>query len=205
MPKYLAARPPLDLNEERQVRKRAHSTHAPADGIVHAQMVARSWDGLRTRQIATELRCNPQTVRERLHAFNDHGLDGLGMQPGSGRKPRLTQLERSTLLALVKVPPPGKPTYELTGELAAPRPEAEPEWTLDTLTAVAQQRGIPVARSQVRRLLRRAGVRWRRTRLWATSKDPEFAPSVPQGPGSSRSPRRRLRARRSSVSTNSAP
>jgi transposase len=168
-------------------------------------MVARSWDGWRTRHIAEELGCNPQTVRERLHAYNERGLAGLGMQPGSGRKPRLTQLERSTILALVKLPPPGKPTYELTGELAAPDPAAASEWSLDTLTAAAQQRGIQVARSQVRRIFRHEGVRWRHTRLWATSRDSHFAPRVPKGPGSSRSTRRHRPRRPFSASTNSAP
>ncbi len=201
MPKHLAARPALDETEARQVHKLARSAHAPADWIFHAKLVVRSWDGRRTRQIAEELDCNPQTVRERLHAFNDRGLDGLGMKPGSGRKPRLTHLERSTILALVKLPPPGKPTYELTGELAVPDPKAEPEWTLDTLTAAARQRGIQVARSQVRRIFRQEGIRWRRTRLWATSKDPDF---VPKGLTSSRSTPRRHPRRRSSVSTNSA-
>ena len=104
MPKHLAARPPLDALEERQVRKLAHSSHAPADWIGHANMVARSWDGQHTRHLAEELHCHPQTVRERLHAFNARGLDGLGMKPGGGRKPRLTPLERSTILALVKRP-----------------------------------------------------------------------------------------------------
>jgi transposase len=202
MPKHLAARPALDETEARQVRKLAQSAHAPADWIFHAKLVIRSWDGQRTRHIAEELGCNPQTVRERLHAFNERGLDGLGMKPGSGRKPRLTEQERSTILALVHLPPPGKPTYELTGELAAPDPAGEPEWTLDTLTAAAQQHGIRVARSQVRRIFRREGVRWRRTRLWARSKDPDF---VPKGPGSSRSTRSRPRARRFSASMNSAP
>ena len=202
MPAHLTARPPLDVLEARQVRKLAHSVHAPADWIVHAKMVACSWDGLRTRQIAAELDCHPQTVRERLHAFNERGLDGLGMKPGSGHTPRLAEQERSVILALAKLPPPGKPTYELTGELAAPDPQAESEWTLDTLTAAAQERGIQVARSQVRRIFVREGVRWRRTRLWATSKDPDFAP---KGRRSSRSPPTLRRARRSSVSTSSAP
>src|SRR5258708_31295458 len=102
MPKHLTARPPLDALEERQVRKLAHSMHAPADWMAHAQMVARSWDGRRTHPIAEELGCHPQTVREHLRAFNARGLDGLGIKPGSARKPRLTQLERSTILALVK-------------------------------------------------------------------------------------------------------
>ncbi len=170
MPTHLTARPPLDAHEERQVRKLTHSVHAPADWIRHARMVARSWDGLRTRQIADALSCHPQTVRDHLRAFNERGVDGLGMKPGSGRKPRLTEQERSAILALVKLPPPGKPTYELTGELAAPDPEGEPEWTLETLTATARERGIQVARSQVRRIFVRERVRWRRTRLWATSK-----------------------------------
>ncbi len=202
MPKHLAARPPLDAHEERQVRKLAHSVHAPADWILHARMVTCSWDGLRTRQIAEALECHPQTVRDHLRTFNERGVDGLGMKPGSGRKARLTEEERSVILALVKLPPPGKPTYELTGELAAPDPEGEPEWTLDTLTTAARERGIEVARSQVRRIFVRERVRWRRTRLWATSKDPDFAP---KGPASSRSTPTRPRARQSSVSTNSAP
>jgi transposase len=198
----MTARPPLGTREEQQVRKLTHSVHAPADWIVHATIVARSWDGLRTRQIAEEVGCHPETVRHRLQAFNARGLDGLGMLPGAGRKPRLTQLERSTILALVKLPPPGKPTYELTGELVAPQPDAEPEWTLDTLTAAARERGIQIARSQVRRIFRQEGVRWRRTRLWATSKDPNF---VPKGRTSSRSTPRRPIGRRSSASTSSAP
>src|SRR5258706_10434095 len=127
------------------------------------------------------------------------------MQPGSGRKPRLTEQERSAILALVKRPPPGTPTYARTGERAAPDPAGEPEWTLDTLTAAAQEHGIQVARSQVRRIFRRAGIRWRRTRLWARSKDPDFVPGVPKGPGSSRSTRSRRRARRPSASMNAAP
>jgi transposase len=205
MPKHLAARPPLDAAEAHQVRKLAHSVHAPADWINHAKMIVSSWDGQRTAQISADMGCHPQTVRDRLHAFNERGLEGLGMQPGSGRPPRLTQLERSTILALVKLPPPGKPTYELTGELAAPNPAGEPEWTLDTLTAAAQQRGIQVARSHVRRIFRREGVRWRRTRLWATSKDPDFAPRVPKGRASSRSTPHPLKGRRLSASTSSAP
>jgi transposase len=202
MPNHLAARPPLDSGDERHVRKLAHSSHAPADWIVHAKMIVRSWDGLRTRQIAEALGCHPEPVRERLHAFNARGLDGLGMRPGSGRKPRLREAERSTILALVQLPPPGKPTYERTGELAAPDPDAEPEWTLDTLTVAAQQRGIQVARSQVRRIFRCAGVRGRRTRLWATSKDRDF---VPTGLASSCSTPHPPRGRRSSVSTSLAP
>ncbi len=199
MPKHLTARPPLDVAEERHIRKLTHRVHAPADWIFHAKIVACSWDGWRTRQIAEALSCHPQTVRERLQAFNERGCEGLGMKPGGGRKPRLSEQERSTILSLVQLPPPGKPTYELTGELAVPDPKGEPEWTLDALTTMARKKGIQVARSQVRRIFRHEGVRWRHTRLWASSKDPDF---VPKEQRSSRSPPTRPKARPSSAWTN---
>ena len=183
------------------MHKLATSIHAPADWIAHAKMIVRSWDGARTRTIAAELGCNPQTVRERFHAFNERGLEGLGMRPGGGRKPRLTELERSTILGLVKTIPPGKPGYARTGEFEAEdeRGEAPAEWTLDTLTAAARARGIQVARSQVRCIFLHEGVRWRRTHPWATSTDPDF---VPKGPRSSPATPSHRRARRSSASTN---
>jgi transposase len=71
-------------------------------------MSMRSWDGVRTRAIAQERNCHLQIVRERLHAFNERGLDGLGMKPGSGRRPRLTAAERSAIIALARTTPPGK-------------------------------------------------------------------------------------------------
>jgi transposase len=204
MPKLLQARPALDAREARQVRKLATSTHAPADWIVHAKMIVRSWEGARTATIAAELHCHAQTVRERFRAFHERGLDGLGMRSGGGRKPRLTEVERSTILALVKRPPPGKPSYERTGEFEAAdeRAEAPAEWTLDTLTAAARAQGIQVARSQVRCIFLRERVRWRRTHPWATSTDPDF---VPKGPRSSRSTPTHPPARRSAVWTNWAP
>jgi len=193
MPKLLRARPPLDAKEERQVRKLAGSRHAPGDWIRRARMVARSWDGLRTSAIAAELGCHVETVRERLTRFNAAGLDGLGDRPGPGRKPRLTEVERSALVALARSTPPGRPVQWSDGTLTPvdERPEAPAEWTLDSLVAAAGERGIVIGRSQVRRVLLKEKVRWRRTRSWTTSTDPDFAP---KGRGSSAStrPRRRM-------------
>src|SRR6266699_951248 len=85
MPKMLRVREPQDEQEEKQVRKLAGSRHGPADWILHACMVARSWDGERVEAIAKELQCNPQTVRRRLHRFDALGIEGLGERPKSGR------------------------------------------------------------------------------------------------------------------------
>ena len=196
MPSLLSARPPQDPAEERAVRKLAASRHAPGDWIARARMITRSWDGARTSQIAAELHCHPQTVRERSKRFNAEGLDGLGDRPGAGRKPRLTEHQRSQLIALVKQPPPGRLGLQADGSLHADQPETPPHWTLDTLAQAAQALGIQVQRSQIRRILGAEGVRRRRSRSWAQSSDPEFAANRP---GSSRSPPIRRPGRRSSA------
>ncbi len=200
MPKLLHARAPGDETEQRLVRKLATSRHAPADWVWHAKMIVRSWDGVRTSTIAAEVGSHPQTVRERLQAFNERGVDGLGIKPGGGRRPRLVEAERSVIIALARSTPPGKLVPERdSGELLAADEQGAGEWTLDTLTEEARAQGIQVARSQVRRILLAEGVRWRRTRLWATSTDPDFAP---KGRGSSPATLLRRRERRSSASTN---
>jgi transposase len=196
MPKLLRARAPQDTAEEQKVRKLANSRHAPGDWIMRARMIARSWDGLRTTQIASELRCHPQTVRERIHRFNEEGLDGLGDRPGAGRKRRITETERSLIISLVGTDPPGRLVRGAGGELEASDEEREAHWTLDALTTAARERGITIGRSQVRRILLVEGVRWRNPHPWGESHDPEF---VPKGQESSLSTSRSLRTPRPSA------
>jgi transposase len=176
VPVLLFARPPVDAAEERTIRKLAGARHAPGDWIARARMNAHSWDGLRTTQIADQLGCHPQTVRERLHRFNAEGVDGLGDRPGPGRPRRLTETDRGRIIALARSAPPGRLHQGGEGLLAPEDPQAPAHWNLDALAAAAQQQGIQVGRSQVRRILRAEGVRWRRTRSWASSTDPDFAP-----------------------------
>ena len=103
--------------------------------------------------------CYPQTVHERIHRFNDEGLDGLGDRPSAGRKRRITETERSLIISLVGTDPPGKLVRGAGGELEATDEEREAHWTLDSLTTAAQERGIAIGRSQVRRVLLAEGVR----------------------------------------------
>lgn len=176
MPKLLFARAARDAGEERQLRKLAGARHAPGDWITRARIVVFSWDGLRVSSIAERLGCHPETVRRRLHRFNAEGIDGLGDRPGPGRRPRLSEAERSRIIALVKTTPPGRPVIDPWAEgLAAAEEDQAAVWTLDTLTGAARAAGIDVHRSQIRRILLAEGVRWRRPRSWTTSKDPEFA------------------------------
>jgi transposase len=186
----LYARPARDPDEEHKIRKLAGARHAPADWILRARMISLSWAGKQVTAIAAELGCHPKTVRERLHRFNAEGIDGLGDRPISGRPRRLTEAERSTIIALARSDPPGRPVPGPDGALQAADETGAPTWTLDTLTETARAGGIDVHRSQVRRILLAEGVRWRRTHSWATSKDPDFAPKERRSSGSTPTRRR---------------
>jgi len=168
-------------------------------------MLVRSWEGARTRGIAAALGCHPQTVRDGLHAFNKRGLDGLGRQAGSGRKPRLTEAERSAVIALVASPPPGRLVTREDGALVPAQPEGgdHAEWSLDALAAAAQAQGIPIGRSQVRRILRKEGVRWRRTHSWAQRSAKGAQDFAPKERRSSPATRTHQSARRPSAWTSS--
>jgi transposase len=195
MPKILRARAAQDEQEERQVRKLAASRHGPADWIMHARMVARSWDGERVEVIAKELQCSAQTVRRRLHRFDAEGIEGLGDRPRSGRPSRLTEGERSKLIALVRKAPPGRLERQ-ADELVAREEEGSAQWSLNALVQAAKEAGIRVKRSQIRTILLREGVRWRQTHSWGTSHDRDF---VPKEQRSSATTRSRPRARRPSA------
>lgn len=82
---------------------------------------------------------------------------------------------------MVSKAPPGKRVTQRGGGLEADGETKAAYWTLDTLAEAAEEIGIEVGRSKVRRILLAEGVRWRHTRPWAQSSDPEF---VPKGRGS---------------------
>ncbi len=176
MPKLLRVRAAQDEKEERWVRKLAASRHGPADWILHARMVAGSWDGKRVEAIAQELDCHPQTVRRRLHRFDAEGIQGLGDRPKSGRPRRLTIKDDSRLLALVRQVPPGKLERFSDGSLDVRDEQGSAQWSLNALVQAAKEVGIQIKRSQIRRICLREGVRWRRTHSWGTSTDKDFVP-----------------------------
>jgi transposase len=192
MPKILRARAPQDEKEARWIRRLAASRRGPADWILHAKIIIKSWDGKRVEAIAGELNCSQQTVRRRLHRFEMEGIDGLGDRPRSGRPCRLTETERSKLIALVRETPPGRLERQ-ADELVARDEEGSAQWSLDALAQAAKEAGIAVKRSQIRRILLREGVRWRRTHSWGKSDDPDF---VPKERRSSPTTRSRPRGRR---------
>ena len=192
MPKKVQARAAQDEREAQQLRKLAMSRHGPADWVVRARMVLRSWDGLDVDAIAAELQCCAKTVRLHLKRFNEQGLDGLGDRPRPGRPARLSETERGKILALASKPAPGSLQRQRDGTLEARDEQAPAQWSLDALAQAAKLAGIQVQRSQIRRIFLREGVRWRRTHSWGTSRDKDFVPKERRSSPST-SPRQRAR------------
>jgi transposase len=155
-----------------------------------ARIITLSWDGLGVPAIAGQLGCHPKKVRRWLHRFNADGMDGLGDRPGAGRRRRITEAQRSAIIALARSEPPGRLARDGAGELSADDERGPAQWTLDTLAGAARDAGIQVGRSQVRRILLAEKVRWRRTRSQSASTDPESALKGPAS-WSSIPPRRR--------------
>jgi transposase len=199
MPKILRVRAAQDKQEERWVRKLAGSRHGPADWILHARMVAHSWDGERVEAIAKELGCSPQTVRRRLHRFDAEGIEGLGERPKAGRRRRLTTEDDSKIIQLVRQSPPGRLVTQEDGTMVARDEEGSAQWSLNALAQAAKEAGIAVKRSQIRRILLREGVRWRNTHSWNTPRDKDF---VPKGRRSSPTTRSHPKGRRPFAPTN---
>jgi transposase len=119
MPKKVQVRAAQDEREVQQLRKLATSRHGPADWVVRARMVLRSWDGLDVDARAAGLQCCAKTVRLHLKRFNEQGLDGLGDRPRSGRPARLSETEHGKILALASKPAPGSLQRQRDGTLEA--------------------------------------------------------------------------------------
>lgn len=95
--------------------------------------------------------------------------------------------------------PPGRLETQADGMMVARDAEGSAQWSLNALAQAAKAAGIRVKRSQIRTILLREGVRWRRTHSWGNSLDEDF---VPQGRRSSATARSHPRGRRPSVPTN---
>jgi Homeodomain-like domain-containing protein len=104
----LRARQSRDEDEQAVIHRLSRARKAPRDVVMRARMIELSWAGQRVPAIADELSCSQKTVRRWLHRFNRAGLEGLEDLGGQGRKRRITEAERSRIIALVNTTPPGK-------------------------------------------------------------------------------------------------
>src|SRR4051794_4988134 len=155
---------PLRPYEQKKLR-RLKRQRTNAVNSRHARIVLLSRGGARNRDIATRCDCTPQWVRVVIHRFNGHGLDGITWYPWMCGAGKASRFEAGVL--------------EQVAEVAISSPVAligMTRWSLAKLRdyLVEQKIIARISREWLRVLLHRLDVRWRRTKTWKESTDPDF-------------------------------
>ncbi len=155
---------PLTDAEREALEAGLHSSDAFV--LRRSQIVLESAQRKLAPEIALNLHCHADTVRNAIHAFNAEGLAAL--REGSST-PHTIQVsfpapQRERLRAVLHQSPRsfGKPTSL---------------WTLELAAEVSFEQGLTPARvsgETIRATLARLGVRWQRAKRWITSPDPEY-------------------------------
>lgn len=150
---------------ERRILHRMKRQLCNAVNRLHAKIILASSGGIGNRQVAEGVGCSASWVRTIIHRFNADGREAIEWYPwmqarGQPRK-FLAQLREE--IAEVALSPP-KQLIGLT------------QWSLSKLRMylVQQQIVTGISLEWLRQILLRCGVRWRRTKTWKESNDPEF-------------------------------
>jgi transposase len=132
-----------------------------------SQILLASHRGQRPSEIARNLGCAVQTVRNSLHAFEEDGLASLKQQSTRPKTihAEFDQRKCEALRAMLHQSPR---TYGKKTSV----------WTLALAAEVCQEVGLTerqVSIETIRLALRRLKVSWRRAKDWITSPDPDYA------------------------------
>jgi transposase len=153
---------PLTPEERHQLAAGLRSSHAFT--LRRCQILLASARGQRPAQIARQLGCATQSVRNAIHAFHTRGLASLRAQSRRPKRPRIV-LDAEQLRALL---------HERPRAFGKPRST----WTLRLAAEVCSERGLTpyqVSIETIRQGLKRLGVSWRRAKRWITSPDAQYA------------------------------
>jgi transposase len=150
-----------------------------------SQMLLASSRGDEVPQIATNLGCGQQTVRDAIHDFNERGLDSL---VAKSSRPRRTQAAFDEERA--------EPLREMLHRSPREFGRESSLWTLAMAAEVSFEEGLiekRVCGETIRAtLVRLLGVRWQRAKRWINSPDPLYerkkAARPTDGGGCGRSP-----------------
>ncbi len=154
----------LTDNEQHALDQALHSH----DSFVlrRAQIIRLSATSKPAPQIADQLGCTAQTVRNVIRDFNRRGFQCLKRAPMGPRNPgrSFDAPARERLLELAHTNPRvfGKPRSS---------------WTLDLLAEVSFEQGLTkeqVSHEPVRQAIQALGASWQRAKHWITSPDPRY-------------------------------
>lgn len=136
----------------------------------HARIILLSRGGIRNAEIAQRCGCSPTWVRQIIHRFNDPdhgGIDAITWYPHYCRRsgPRKFLSEVTERIAEVALSPP----KQLIGMSV---------WSLPKLRDyLVEQKVVPsISVERLRQVLVERKVRWRHTKTWKNSADPDFWP-----------------------------
>lgn len=168
---------PLTDEEQTKIERLARAQSAPVRLARRAHIIQLAAQGLSAPAIAQRLSVSEKAVRHCLTRFAETGLDGLEDAPRAGHPPTYPPDVVNQVIAKARGLPPA-PTDR----------EAPPtcHWTLDRLQTELAKDGIPIKRSQIRRLLKAEHIKWQQPRTWLESTDPDFAEKSGESSASTR-------------------
>lgn len=155
-----------EISEDEQLALETGLRSSDAFTLRRCQILLASQRGLKAGQIAEQLHCHDQTVRNAIYDFNAKRL--VALIPGSSRPQTIY------------------PAFDADGveRLRAilhrsPRDFGQPTsiWTLALAAEVAFAEGVTssqVSAETIRATLARFGMKWRRAKRWITSPDPAY-------------------------------
>ena len=163
-------RPPIfvrTLSEEEREALEEGLRSSEAFVLRRCQILLASARGEIAPQIARNLGCGAQTVRDAIHDFNERGLDALKASSSRPREVHAAFDEEGALSLeeLLHCSP-----REFGKETSL--------WTLKDAAEVSFEEGLTnerVSAETIRATLSRLGVRWERAERWIESPDPQYA------------------------------
>ena len=154
----------LSVADQAILSARAGSARAEHRMVIRATIVLAAADGHTNAAIAADLGMHIDTVRKWRRRFCQHGLDGLGDRPRSGRPAGFTPVQVAEVKALACTPPPE------TGVPLA-------RWSVAELAveAVAQGMVEAISPATIGRWLAADAIKPWQHRSWIFPRDPDFA------------------------------
>ena len=154
----------LTEEEDRALRKGLYSSSAFS--VRRCQILLSSAERKTPSQIAVELHCSDQTVRDAIHAFSRERLACLDAKSHArhDQQSAFDEASREQLRELIRLSP-RQFGYETS------------VWTLTLLAEACEAQGVasrPVNRDNVGYVLRDMGIDWRRAKRWIRSPDERY-------------------------------
>lgn len=162
-------KPPLfvrALTKEEKQQLKAGLRSDDAFTLRRSQILLANARGQHAMQIARNLGCASQTVRNTIRDFEQRGLDCLKKQ---SCRPKSAHREIDTDKALQ--------LKELLHQSPRTFGKECSTWTLELVAKVCAQQGLTqrvLSRETIRQALSRLGINWKRAKHWITSPDPQY-------------------------------